>query len=416
MSNHISSLKSGWKMVRFGDVVRNANLVERNPLKRGIERIVGLEHIEPENLHVKNWNSPEDGTSFTRKFVSGQVLFGKRRAYQRKVALAEFEGICSGDILTFETKDSKVLLPELLPFIVQSDGFFDYALGTSAGSLSPRTSWKALKDYEFPLPPKDEQRKIAEILWAADEAVECYRKTHNDLVSFENNSLNNLLDNGISSENLRTVVAKSLFQTKNVERKIPKEWKIKNLSEVVEEAISGFASGKRSDKGIFQLRMNNVSRDCKPDWKEVIRIPAKIKEITTYVLNPGDILFNNTNSDDLVGKSFLFEGYKEQIVFSNHFTRIRTKQNVLLPKYLALWLKRNFQIGLFERRCQKWIGQAAVQKNNLLSLEILVPPIEEQNKITRIFSTIDNQSNEIILQIKHLENIKKILMYELRLR
>jgi type I restriction enzyme, S subunit len=166
------SLKPGWKMVKFGEVVKNANLVERDPKTNRIERIVGLEHIDPENLHIRRWNSVADGTSFTRKFVPGQTLFGKRRAYQHKVAYAEFEGICSGDILTFEPKDSNVLLPELLPFICQSDAFFDHALNTSAGSLSPRTSWTALKDYIFPLPPLDEQKRITEILWAADEVSE----------------------------------------------------------------------------------------------------------------------------------------------------------------------------------------------------------------------------------------------------
>lgn len=168
----ISPLKSDWKTVKFGDVVKNANLTERDPAAAGIERIVGLEHLDPENLHVRRWNTLENGTSFSRKFVSGQTLFGKRRAYQRKVAFAEFEGICSGDILTFEPKDPDVLLPELLPFICQTDAFFDHALGTSAGSLSPRTSYKALQDFEFPLPPIEEQKRIVEILWAADEAVE----------------------------------------------------------------------------------------------------------------------------------------------------------------------------------------------------------------------------------------------------
>lgn len=125
------SLNPWWKIVKFGDVVKNANLVERDFNKAGSERIVGLDHIDPENLHIRRWNTPENGTSFSRRFVPGQTLFDKRRAYQRKVAFAEFEGICSGDILTFESKDPKVLIPKLLPFICQSDAFFDYALGTS---------------------------------------------------------------------------------------------------------------------------------------------------------------------------------------------------------------------------------------------------------------------------------------------
>ncbi len=158
------------RTVRFGDVVRNVNAIERNPLQNGIERFVGLEHLDPDSLHIMRWGLVADGTTFTRKFTRGQVLFGKRRAYQHKVAVAEFDGICSSDILVFEPASDE-LLPELLPFIVQSDGFFEKALGTSAGSLSPRTKWRDLAAYEFALPPKDEQRGIAEILWAAEMVI-----------------------------------------------------------------------------------------------------------------------------------------------------------------------------------------------------------------------------------------------------
>ena len=133
---------------------------------------------------MRRWNYADERTSFTRQFVPGQTLFVKLREYKRKVAFAEFEGICSGDILTFEPKDKKILLPELLPFICQSDTFFDHALGTSAGSLSPRTSWKALQEFEFSLPPLDEQKRIAEILWAADEAVEQLRRVDSVLTVF----------------------------------------------------------------------------------------------------------------------------------------------------------------------------------------------------------------------------------------
>lgn len=159
-----------WPQFSFGDVVRNVDESIRDPQNSGLERYVGLEHIDPESLHIQRWGLISEGTSFTRRFRKGQVLFGKRRAYQRKVAVAEFDGLCSSDILVFEPKDDR-LLPELLPFICQSDGFFEHALDTSAGSLSPRTKFKELARYEFPLPPLDEQRRIAEILWAADEVI-----------------------------------------------------------------------------------------------------------------------------------------------------------------------------------------------------------------------------------------------------
>lgn len=166
-------LPNGWTRVKFGDVVCNVNENSRDFDADGIDRVVGLDHLDPGSLRLERWDFLEslpDGTTFTRKFKSGQVLFGKRRAYQRKVAVADFEGVCSGDILVFEPADDRVLA-DFLPYLVQSDGFFDHALGTSAGSLSPRTKWAELAKYEFALPPLDEQQRIAEVLASADLAT-----------------------------------------------------------------------------------------------------------------------------------------------------------------------------------------------------------------------------------------------------
>jgi type I restriction enzyme S subunit len=136
--------------------------------------------MDPESLHILRWGRIADGTTFTRRFRKGQVLFGKRRAYQRKVAVAEFDGLCSSDILVFEPKDER-LLPDLLPFICQTEGFFEHALDTSAGSLSQRTKFKELARYEFPLPPLDEQRRIAELLWATEYLLSKYESVFEKL-------------------------------------------------------------------------------------------------------------------------------------------------------------------------------------------------------------------------------------------
>lgn len=157
--------KSGWTPSTFGAVVRNVNITVRDPESVGIDRVIAMEHLDPGELKVQRWGGLDAGTTFTRLVKPGQTLFGKRRAYQRKVAYAEFDAICSGDILVFEADPAR-LLPEFLPFLVQSEGFFDHALGTSAGSLSPRTNWRDLSNYEFLLPPLDEQKRIAGLLWA----------------------------------------------------------------------------------------------------------------------------------------------------------------------------------------------------------------------------------------------------------
>ena len=188
--------RSKWTRVRFGDVVQNVSETERNPEAVGIERFIGLEHLEPESLHVREWGNVSDGTTFTRRCRSGQVLFGKRRAYQRKVAVAEFDAVVSGDIYVFTAKNER-LLPELLPFLCMSELFFQFAVETSSGSLSPRTNWKHLANYEFALPPLEHQRRIAEVLWAMDEVVESYYLSHETSLTLRNAAHREVLTHGL---------------------------------------------------------------------------------------------------------------------------------------------------------------------------------------------------------------------------
>jgi len=164
-------LNKAWARVAFGDVVKLSKERSSDPEGDGFERYVGLEHIESGDLKIRRWGDIADGTTFTRVFRPGQILFGKRRAYQRKVAVADFSGVCSGDIYVLEPKNSN-LLRELLPFICQTDRFFEHAVGTSAGSLSPRTNWESLASYEFALPPLEEQRRIQSVIAAATGMVD----------------------------------------------------------------------------------------------------------------------------------------------------------------------------------------------------------------------------------------------------
>jgi type I restriction enzyme S subunit len=126
--------------------------------------------------------------------------------------------------------------------------------------------------------------------------------------------------------------------------------------------------------------MNNVTTTGMFDWSSFVRVPATNEIVKEYELEAGDILFNNTNSAELVGKSALFEGHSEPVVFSNHFTRIRVAKE-LDQRFFALWLRSQWQSRVFENICNKWIGQAAVQRDKLLALEICFPPLSEQKRI-----------------------------------
>lgn len=168
------SARPGWTRVAFGDVVRLVRERSSDPEGDGFEQYVGLEHLDPGDLRIRRWGNVADGTTFTNVFRAGQVLFGKRRAYQRKVAVADFDGICSSDIYVFEPTSNTLLL-ELLPFLCQTERFFEHAVGTSAGSLSPRTNWNSLAQFEFSLPPLAEQQRLVEVLRSALEVEETLR-------------------------------------------------------------------------------------------------------------------------------------------------------------------------------------------------------------------------------------------------
>jgi len=166
----MNELKSDWKMVKFGEIAQNV-AVRLDPADAKTDVYVGLEHLDPSTIHLRQWGHPSDVTGQKLVFKKGDVIFGRRRAYQRKLAVAEFDGICSAHAMVVRAKP-KTILPEFLPFFLQSDMFMERAIEISVGSLSPTINWKTLREQVFPLPPLDEQKRIAEILWATDEAVE----------------------------------------------------------------------------------------------------------------------------------------------------------------------------------------------------------------------------------------------------
>lgn len=158
--------------MKLGDIARESRETYKGD-KTDIP-IVGLEHLISGELRFNDYEVNTDNT-FTKVFHKGQILFGRRRAYLKKAAIAEFDGICSGDITVIEAIPGKVDA-RLLPFIIQNDRLFAFAVSRSAGGLSPRVKWEHLADYELELPSIEEQRVLADKLWAAYELKEAYKK------------------------------------------------------------------------------------------------------------------------------------------------------------------------------------------------------------------------------------------------
>ena len=163
--------KSTWKIHTFDQIAVNVNDRIDVPAESGLERYVGLEHLTPGELRISRWADPAEAKAQKLHFIPGDVIFGRRRAYQHKVAQADFEGLCSAHALVLRAKPD-VCIEEFLPHFIASDSFMERAIGISVGSTSPTVNWKDLRHQEFLLPPIEEQHRIADLLWQFEQTLE----------------------------------------------------------------------------------------------------------------------------------------------------------------------------------------------------------------------------------------------------
>jgi len=159
---------------RFEQIAINST-EKKKPTEEDRFTYLGLEHLDSGSLKVTRFGS--DVAPIGEKLVmrEGDVLFGKRRAYQKKVAIAPFDGIFSAHGMVLRPRED-VIDKDFFPLFISSDYFLDAAIKISVGSLSPTINWRDLRNLEFNLPPLDEQRKLAQVLWAMNNTMEAYKK------------------------------------------------------------------------------------------------------------------------------------------------------------------------------------------------------------------------------------------------
>lgn len=383
---HVTS-PADWPTVRFGNVVKNVTETCRDPEAEGLERYLGLEHLDGGELAIRRWGDlAADDVSFTRRFRKGQVLFGKRRAYQRKVALVEFDGICSSDILTFESKDSSVLLPDLLPFLCQTDAFFDHALGTSAGSLSPRTRWSQLKTFEFPLPPLDEQKRLAELLWAAEEVV---RRLDEVIVS---------------ARCARRAVAEDAFAQLSGGDQAP----LKDLW--IDSPRSGFSAAPASyDTGCYTLSLACLSPYgyIRGHYKPV----EPVEQVTSCRLSKGDLLISRSNTVELVGLAGIFDEDRNDISYPDLMFRVNVDASRIRPQYLELVLLSRHGRRHMQRVAAGTSGSMKkINRQTLGRLAVPTPDVAQQDQILEQIERCDASISRAIAHSSAMRSLKAALI------
>jgi len=190
-------------------------------------------------------------------------------------------------------------------------------------------------------------------------------------------------------------------------------WQSLPLLEVLVDAKPGFACGEDPSDGVFQFRMNNVTTEGQLDLSKKRRVPRDTRNIDAYLVEPGDVLFNATNSPELVGKSAFFAGNQEPSVFSNHFLRLRPNGEKLDGRFLARWLTLQFQRKVFQSMCRQWVNQATVGRESLLALRIPLPPLMEQRRIAALLDQAEGLRIKRRVALAQLKTLSQAIFLDL---
>jgi type I restriction enzyme M protein len=404
-SNACELLKSRakWTRVRFGDVVENLNETESNPADAGLERFVGLEHLEPGSLHIRAWGDVQDGTTFTRRCRPGQVLFGKRRAYQRKVAVAEFDAVVSGDIYVLAPK-SDSLLPELLPFLCLSEQFFQYAVGTSAGSLSPRTNWNSLASYEFDLPPLDQQRRIAELLRAGDEVVEGWRKSKIQHTQSQHAYASAVTMAGLDKSKTRSSPIGA----------IPVGWQCLRIEEMTTSSAYGprFPGSQYSPAGnVRTVRTTDFDRSGGINFSDIPAAKLDDETVTAHQLRPGDFLLSR--SGEYAGLTAMFSEPRDGNSYIPAAFLIRYRFDDRLDANYLLTLCCSGFGDRFVKPLATGSAQPNISGSAFGRLYVPVPPIVEQHRIVKAVSAMRCAGEELTIHAVKSSELTSILLNNL---
>jgi type I restriction enzyme M protein len=356
--------------------------------------VVGLEHLDPDDIWLRKWEVNPSENTFTKAFRKGQILFGRRRAYQKKLSLAPRDGICSGDITVIAAKGDKVF-PELLPFFLRTDKFFDYAIQGSAGSLSPRVKWAHLANYEFDLPSIARQRELSNLLWAANDLKESYKKA----IAATDEML---------KAKFREMFGECGGQKAEGDPKVA-IWPLATIGDVSESVRYGTSKPGDTNGDYKYLRMNNLTYDGYFDFSDVKRISLDADEIDKYIVHRGDILFNRTNTKEIVGKTAYFD-FDEHMVIAGYIIRLRVDKRRICPQYLWKLLNTNELKGKLRKMAKGAIHQANINAQELRSIEFPLPPLSLQREFVAIAERADAAKSALKQSIADIDQVMKGLI------
>lgn len=383
--------------MKVSDIADIINVTEKDPSNSGIDVFVGLEHYDIAEPVIKRFGSTKMLSTAAKKFEAGDVLIARRNVYLQRASVARFTGLTSGDSIVLRVKKNLKIegtdyetMCELLPFILNSINFWDYANTNADGTMSKRLSPAILQEYEFDLPSIDEQKVLAEKLWAAYEVKQSYLKMIDATQEMVKAQFIEMFgDPSSNSLNWETSLLSDLGECKNGMNFSPKE------SGIIVKCL-----------GVSDFKDNSIINNL--DKLSVLSLNSAPSE--EYLLRNGDIVFVRSNGNkDLVGRSVIVFPRQQALTFSGFCIRFRILSDKILPI---------FMLYLFKQKSirQKLTGRGAninnLNQKILSSLGIILPPISKQNEYIEITHQADKSISELRKSIDAIDKVIKSLINE----
>lgn len=315
MLEQVISNKAGWTRVAFGDVVRKVS-DKVDPWESGLERYVAGDHMDTDDLRIRRWGLIGDdylGPAFHMRFKPGHVLYGSRRTYLRKVALADFEGITANTTYVLETKAPNVLMPKLLPFIMQTEAFHAHSIARSKGSVNPYVNFSDIACFDFSLPPLQQQARLVEALLAAQSNAE---------------SILGLID--------ATRIAQIAAFEELLSRSNATSTQIGKI--ITASPRNGYSPAAASyPTGHWVLALSAISKSgYRPDQFKPVEASS---ESTAARIRKGDLVVSRSNTRDLVGLPMVFPEDRDDVSYPDTMMRISVDPGEVSTEFLELCLR-----------------------------------------------------------------------------
>lgn len=383
----MGELRPGWKRVKFGQMAVSVNDRVDDPTQAGVDHYVGLEHLEPGSLKIRRWGSPSDVSATKLLFEPGDVIFARRRAYQRKLGVAEFRGIASAHSLVLRAKPA-VVLPNFLPFFMQSDIFMERAQEISVGSLSPTINWKTLATQEFALPPLVDQRRLVQLFRRVEDNIDA------------------LAEASKGCQTLKVAVSEDFVQRAS---------ETISLDEVLQETAYGSSTRASSERGRSEvpiLRIPNVLRD-EIDLADLKYVELAGPEIDRYRLEKGDVLLVRTNGNpDYVGRAVVVGDLPEVFAYASYLIRLRFRQATVLPAYVVAMLNSPSVRRRLRGSVRSSAGNYNLNTQGIRRQEVPDASVAEQQEFVDRLSDITRTADALVGRMQELRRLKARLLVE----